>query len=145
MREPVRSGLLFQKVSTNFSGSGVKNRCNNSSRGLQPRRRPAVGGGKERLPPSLLSANAAARGLQRNRLSTDGLLTMMKQAAENINATAENMGVNLKRAVPRCDDSSVIKEEIANLPVKVLCCFCSHLWLRWLLHLLQSTFRGSLH
>jgi hypothetical protein len=54
------------------------------------------------------AARPTAGGLQCKRLSKDGLLPMMKQGAENI----------LKRAVPRSDNSTGIRDEIVNFTRK---------------------------
>jgi hypothetical protein len=43
---------------------------------------------------------------------------MMQQSAENVNATAEEIEVKLKRAAPRPDSFTVIRHEIANFTSK---------------------------
>ena len=53
--------------------------------------------------------------LQHNGSSNDGLLTMMKQPAENTNATAEEIQATLQRTAPPSQNSTAIREEIAKL------------------------------
>ena len=43
---------------------------------------------------------------------------MMKQPAENTNATPEEVGATLARAVPVFPDSQVIREEVVKLAYK---------------------------